>query len=210
MLACRTPAAGRRCGCCCWGAALFGAETLRALRGKEEGVLHPMLALHHSYTTTATIHTHLGAALDLGEPCWVGFGTGSPASTDDWREVGGSIAGCRTGSSSGAAKSRAAVPGRGPRKPSFTACVLALSCGASDEWGTCSDPCPELPAVASASLLRTERLFTLNLSMAAYPMLRKESDKHAVSRVHMLYGLVDILLSWQRFRARGLRPVPWK
>jgi hypothetical protein len=95
MLACRTPTAGRRCGCCCWGAALFGAETLRALRGKEEGVLHPMLALHRSYTTT--VHTHLGAALDLGEPCWVGFGTGSPASTDDWREVGGSIAGCCTG-----------------------------------------------------------------------------------------------------------------
>ena len=49
-----------------------------------------------------------------------GIATGVPASTDDWREVGGST---------GTAKSRAAVPGCGPRKPSFTPSVLELSPG---------------------------------------------------------------------------------
>jgi hypothetical protein len=50
------------------------------------------------------------AALE-GEPCLEGFGTGKPASTEDWREVGGSITGCRVGWESAAAKSRAEVPG---------------------------------------------------------------------------------------------------
>lgn len=54
-----------------------------------------------------------------------GVGTGVPASTEDWREVGGSTTGRWAEESVGTAKSRAAVP----TKPSFTAAVLALSSG---------------------------------------------------------------------------------
>lgn len=90
-----------------------------------------------------------------------GFGTGWPASTEDSNDVGGSMAGC----GAGAAKSRAAVPGCGPMKPSFTAVVLALSSGGSVEWGTDNEPVPVPRDVRSATLFRADETFVLNLSI---------------------------------------------
>lgn len=77
------------------------------------------------------------------------------------------MAGCRVGWPSGTAKSRACVPARGPRNPSFTPCVDEASCGASDAWGTWSEPDPVPEEVASASLLRAVRVFAFNLSIGA-------------------------------------------
>lgn len=98
-------------------------------------------------------------------PSLRGKGTGVPASTDDCSDVGGSIVGWGAGSSA-AAKSRAAVPGWGPMKPSLTPVVLALSCGGRVECGTESEPLPVPRDVPSATRLRAVRAFALNLSMS--------------------------------------------
>jgi len=110
MLACRKPTGGGGRRCCCVGGGRLGAELLRALPSAREGAL------------CAGRNPRLGG----------GFGTGFPASTEDWRDVGGSRIGCRV-SSPGIAKSRAAEPGKGPRKPSLTPWVLELSWGVSEE-----------------------------------------------------------------------------
>jgi hypothetical protein len=89
-----------------------------------------------------------------------------PASTDDCSDVGGSTVGCGVGSSATAAKSRAAVPGWGPMKPSLTPVMLASSWGGRVEWGAESDPLPVPREVPSATLLRAVRAFALNLSMS--------------------------------------------
>jgi hypothetical protein len=109
-----------------------------------------------------------------------------PASTEDCKEVGGSILGCGTGSRSGTAKSRAADC---PGKPSFTPVVLALSLIASVEGGTANEPVPFPRDTASANLLRAVRVFCcrFNLSMATARVANRvrasrafQDNKHAL------------------------------
>jgi hypothetical protein len=79
------------------------------------------------------IINYFALGLAAPPPLVAGVGTGIPASTDDCSDVGGSKTGCGVGWSAPEAKSRAAVPGSGPRYPSLTAVVLALSSGGSVE-----------------------------------------------------------------------------
>ena len=108
-----------------------------------------------------------------------GTGTRLPASTEDSKEVGGSILGCGTGSRSGTAKSRAEDC---PGKPSFTPVVLALSLIASVEGGTAKEPVPFPRDTASASLLRAVRVFCcrFNLSMATARVANRVKASRAI------------------------------
>lgn len=99
-----------------------------------------------------------------------GWGTARPASMDDWRDVGGSRVGCGVFSMP-AAKSRAAVAGRGPRKPSLTPVVLALSFGGSVECTSDSEPMPPRES-RSRVRLRADDAFALNLSIR--PFVRRK------------------------------------
>ena len=76
------------------------------------------------------------------------------------------MTGCRVGSPAGVPKSCALVPGSALWKPSLTAWVLEFSWGGRDWCGTCSSPVPEPDDVASASLLRAERVLDFSLSIA--------------------------------------------
>lgn len=57
------------------------------------------------------------------------------------------------------------MPGCGPRNPSLTAVVLALSDGGSVWCGTASDALPEPLEVLSARRLRAEEALTFNRSI---------------------------------------------
>ena len=92
-----------------------------------------------------------------------GTNTRLPASTEDCKDVGGSIVGCSTCVCSETAKSRAAD---WPGKPSFTPVVLVLSLIASVEGGTARDPVPFPRDTASASLLRAVRDFCWIFSLS--------------------------------------------
>jgi hypothetical protein len=108
-----------------------------------------------------------------------GTGTRLPASTDDCKDVGGSIVGCGTGTRAGTAKSRAAD---WPGKPSLTPVVLALSLIASVEGGTAREPVPFPRDTASASLLRAVRDFCwiFNLSMGAPEFANRARASRAI------------------------------
>jgi hypothetical protein len=109
---------------------------------------------------------YLYVTCDEGSLALVGLGTCWPASMDDSSEVGGSMTGCRVGWPAGVPKSCALVPGSALWKPSLTAWVLEFSWGGRDWCGTCSSPVPEPDDVASASLLRAERVLDFSLSIA--------------------------------------------
>jgi len=94
-----------------------------------------------------------------GSAFLVGLGTCPPASTDDSSDVGGSTTGR-------APKSCALVPGSAAKRPSLTAWVLELRCGAKGGRTGCGSAASVAGSGASAFLLRAHRVLDLSLSIA--------------------------------------------
>lgn len=145
--------------------------------GEPEGFWERLVSSPATFRWTWGV-TYLDDAFEE-RPFLDGTGTGWPASTEDCNDVGGSMAGWGVGWEAGAAKSRAAVPGCGPMKPSLTAVVLALSSGGRVECGTDSEALPVPRDALSATRLRADLAFTFSLSMGA--LRRRKSIEHQES-----------------------------